>query len=180
MLRHGVLWGGLVVGVVVAALAGCNVPFFRREVSSASNATAAPFCEGVDSQGRSHRLADHAGKVVLLSFWYGGCPPCRRLFPHEMELVQKYRDRPFVLLGISADETPEELRRVEEKAKLLWPSLCDGGFGGPICKAWGVEAFPTLALVDARGMVRWRCTGVPADGELERQIEELLAEVDAK
>lgn len=131
--------------------------------------------DGNDSNGRPVRLSDHRGKVVLLSFWMTNCPPCRAFFPHEKQLVSRHRNDPFVLIGVNGDPTPELLKRTETQAGLTWVSIWDGP-GGPLCRQWNVELFPSFVLLDATGKVRWRHTGVPSEGELEHQISRLLDE----
>jgi thiol-disulfide isomerase/thioredoxin len=121
------------------------------------------------------RLRDHRGKVVLLSFWHGHCPPCRAMFPHERALVQKFAAKPFVLLGVSADESPEALQQFTQQFGLTWASWWDGP-GGPIASVWGVDRFPAFFLIDQQGVVRLRHLGAPPEGLLESKIEQLLQE----
>jgi hypothetical protein len=97
------------------------------------------------------------------------------MFRHERSLVHRYAGAPFALLGVNSDESAGKLREVEHRAELGWPSIHDGR-GGPVCAAWGIEAFPTLVLIDAQGAVRWRHVGVPAEGEVEARVEALLRE----
>lgn len=59
--------------------------------------------------GSEHRLADHAGRPVLLHFWATWCPPCIRELP---ELIDKAQTMPEVdLLLISVDRDQAALRR---------------------------------------------------------------------
>jgi hypothetical protein len=95
------------------------------------------------------------------------------MFARERSLVEKHAQQPFVLLGVNADESPFELKRVQEKAKLAWPSFWDGP-GGGIAAVWGVDRYPTFFLIDRENIVRWRCDGVPPDGVLEQKVEEAL------
>src|SRR5215210_1120136 len=63
-----------------------------------------PEVAGFDADDKPVKLSDHKGKVVLISFWGTWCPPCRQQLPHERELVTgKYKDRPFVILGVAQD-----------------------------------------------------------------------------
>lgn len=135
----------------------------------------APPVAGEDALGRNLSLEEHRGKVVLLSFWHTQCPPCRAMFPHEKAMVQRFADRPFVLLGVNADGNREMLRRTQEKSGLTWASFWDGP-SGPIAATWEVECFPTFVLIDKQGVVRFRQAGVPPEGLLEGKIEELLQE----
>ena len=97
------------------------------------------------------------------------------MFGHERSLVKRFGGQPFVLLGVNADPTRETLRQVEEKANLTWASWHDGP-GGPIARAYEVQAFPTLVLIDQSGAIRLRQEGAPPEGVLEAKIEELLRE----
>ena len=137
--------------------------------------TPAPPIEGVDANGQVMRLRDHAGKVVLLSFWHSQCPPCRMLFDHERELVRRFAGKPFVLVGVNTDSSPAELQYMQQKSGLTWVSWWDGP-AGPIARAYAVDRFPALFLIDQQGLVRLRQFGIPEAGVLEKKIEELLAE----
>jgi peroxiredoxin len=99
------------------------------------------------------------------------------MFAHERSLVQKYAGQPFVLLGVNGDESPFELQRIQNKEGLTWRSFWDGK-NGAIAANWGVDGFPTFFLIDREGVVRWRHVGVPARGEIEKKIDELLKTTD--
>ncbi|MGL4553675.1 MAG: TlpA family protein disulfide reductase [Gemmataceae bacterium] len=135
----------------------------------------APPTQGVDADGKVINAAEHAGKVVLLSFWHSQCPPCRALFAHEKQLVAKHSPALFALIGVNADPDPGRLRATQEKAQLNYPSIADGA-NGPVCAAWGVEAFPTLVLIDPSGKVRWRTAGAPDPAELDGRVRRLIEE----
>lgn len=46
-------------------------------------------------------LADYKGKVVLLTYWFPGCGPCRGEFPHFENVVKKFKGRDLEYLGIN-------------------------------------------------------------------------------
>jgi cytochrome c biogenesis protein CcmG/thiol:disulfide interchange protein DsbE len=56
-----------------------------------------------DATGKSVRLSDLRGKVVLLNFWTTECPACQVEIPWFVEFQRTYRDRDLVVLGISLD-----------------------------------------------------------------------------
>ena len=56
-----------------------------------------------DTKGRTVRLADLKGKVVLLNFWHSACLPCRKETPDLADLYRRYKDRGLVVLGINLD-----------------------------------------------------------------------------
>jgi len=100
----------------------------------------APEFEGEDLDGVKFKLSDYRGKVVMLSFWASWCGPCMGLVPHERELVEKYKDKPFVLLGVNSDEDKTKLKSVLETNKITWRSFWCGPKGpeGPLPKSWNV------------------------------------------
>ena len=69
----------------------------------------APEIEGVDVDGKPLKLSDYRGKVVLLVFWGAWCGPCMALVPHERELAERYKGRPFTLLGVDCKDTRKSL-----------------------------------------------------------------------
>lgn len=123
----------------------------------------APDTEGIDVDGKPLRLADFRGKVVVLSFWGSWCGPCMALVPHEKALAGRMKGRPFVLVGVNSDPTPEKARAVMAREAMAWPSWFDGGkIGGPIAARWNVGIWPTVYVLDAEGKIRFRGQG--ADG----------------
>jgi peroxiredoxin len=102
------------------------------------------------------------------------------MYPHERSLVKKLEDKPFVLLGINSDPK-DHLQAAIKKENITWRSWWDGGdTHGPIATAWNVSAWPTMFLVDAKGVVRHAFIGNGATGELDKAIDELVAEIPPK
>lgn len=80
-----------------------------------------------DTAGRTVRLSDYRGQVVLLNFWATWCVPCAAELPHLQRLYQQYRDQGFVVLAISMDG-PETSAAVDTHARrygLTFPVLLD-------------------------------------------------------
>lgn len=138
----------------------------------------APEIAGCDLDGTPMTLSEFRGKVVAISFWANWCGHCRDLFPHEKEIVEKYKERPFVLLGVNADDAREDAKAVQEKNRLTWRSFHIGDPAGPIPAQWNVQGWPTIYLIDATGRVRYRFEGKqPAN--VDRAIDQLLREMGA-
>jgi hypothetical protein len=98
------------------------------------------------------------------------------MIPHERSLVTRMQGRPFVLLGVNGDETREELRQTIRDEDITWRNWWDGK--GEIMFQYGVEPFPTIYLIDHRGMVRQLFEGVPRKETPARSIERLGEELD--
>jgi thiol-disulfide isomerase/thioredoxin len=120
-------------------------------------------------------LSSYRGKVVLLDFWATWCGPCVAMIPHERELVTKMADKPFVLLSVNVDEDKTTLSDFLDKEKMPWNHWWDGT-RGPIAKTFKVRAYPTLYLIDSKGIVRKKWVGSPGNAVLDKAVEELVAE----
>jgi thiol-disulfide isomerase/thioredoxin len=142
---------------------------------------AAPDIKGEDLDGAKFKLSDYRGKVVLLVFWASWCGPCMGSVPHEKELVEHFKGRPFVLVGVNGDQKKEDAQKAIAKHKIPWCSFWNGreGPGGPIATTWNVRGWPTVYVIDHKGTIRHKYLhGKRLDKPLEKLVAE--AEVAAK
>jgi thiol-disulfide isomerase/thioredoxin len=131
----------------------------------------APEIEGDDLDGARLRLSDFRGKVVLVVFWASWCGPCMHDVPHERELVEKLKGRPFVLVGVNGDENRDSARAAVVRAGITWRSFAATGRLGSIPAAWNVRAWPTTVVIDHTGVVRHlNLRGKDLDGPLEELV----------
>jgi hypothetical protein len=75
------------------------------------------------------------------------------LVPKERELAEEMRTKPFVLLDINADETRDEMRAAEKRQEMTWRSWWDGP-NAPISARWNITSWPTIYIVDRKGVIR--------------------------
>ncbi|MBI1913261.1 MAG: redoxin domain-containing protein [Planctomycetes bacterium] len=135
----------------------------------------APEVVNQDLDGKKVKLSDHKGKVVVLDIWATWCGPCRAMIPHERELVKRLRDKPFVLVSISADEKKETLKNFLVDNPMPWTHWWNGQTGG-IIEDWDVQAFPTIYVLDAKGVIRYK----NVRGEkMDEAVDALLKETEA-
>lgn len=113
----------------------------------------APEIEGTDVSGKRIKLSDQRGKVVMLVFWGSWCGPCMAEVPHERKLMATYTGRPFTVIGVNSGDSREKAAQTIKDNKMTWPSFLDG-HDGPIVDRWNVSSFPTVYLLDARGVIR--------------------------
>jgi thiol-disulfide isomerase/thioredoxin len=102
------------------------------------------------------------------------------MFPHERSLVKKLADKPFVLLGVNSDRDLADIKPKLEKDEITWRSFWNGkeGTGGPISKEWNVQGWPTLYIIDHKGVIRHKYLGSPGDAVLDKAIDKLVAEAE--
>jgi len=100
------------------------------------------------------------------------------MYPHERSLVKKLANKPFALIGVNSDQDKAELKKAMAKENITWRSFFDGGkIGGPIATRWAVQGWPTLYVIDAKGVIRHKHVGSPGDKVLDDEIEKLIKEV---
>jgi len=102
------------------------------------------------------------------------------MYGHERSLVKKMADKPFALVGVNSDKDLKALKPVLEEEKITWRSFWNGeeGMGGPISKEWNVRGWPTLYVIDHKGVIRHKFLGSPGDEKLDAAIEKLVAEAE--
>jgi hypothetical protein len=96
------------------------------------------------------------------------------MLPHERSLVKKFAGEPFALVGVNSD-APEELQKALKDNPVSWRSFKNKRAEGKrIGEEWQVSGWPTLYLIDHRGIIRKRWVGGPAADVLDHEIELLV------
>ncbi len=145
-------------------------------VSDLSIGNVAPEIKIPDLDGKSASLFALKGKVVVLDIWATWCPPCRAMIPHERKMVERLRDKPFALVSISVDEKKKTLTDFLAREPMPWTHWWNGTEGGVI-EAWDVRYYPTIYVIDARGVIRHKDL---KGEELEKAVNALLEETKIK
>jgi peroxiredoxin len=133
-----------------------------------------PALELNDIAGRSHRLADYRGQVVLLNFWATWCTPCREEMPSMVQLKKTLAGRAFVVLAVNVDEPESRVRNFLAQLPLDFPVLMDPGKAATA--AWKVRILPASFLIARDGRVRYAVTGELdwANEHVVRRVSEML------
>jgi thiol-disulfide isomerase/thioredoxin len=126
-------------------------------------------------------LAKLRGKVVLLTFWFPGCGPCRAEFPHFEAVMQQFRQKDVVYLGINVlrdqDEYVLPFMAKTQYSFLPLKSTPDANIGGKEAADYKVRGEPTNFVIDPKGRIVYRdFTIEDVDGEsvVKHMIESVL------
>ena len=103
------------------------------------------------------------------------------MIPHEKELVQRWKDRPFALVGINSDDGGRSaLERIVKEQGITWRNAVEGSTSGPIASEWNVRGWPTLVVIDADGVIRWKGHGGPWESVAEEWLRKAEEAAKAK
>lgn len=130
-----------------------------------------PETKGQDTDDVEFTLSDYHGKVVVLVFSAQWCGPCKLLYPKHRELIEKYKERPFALVGVSGDESKLAVEQAIARGDITWRCFFGGGPDNTIVKQWHVDSWPTIVIIDHKGVIRLR----QAVKGYERLVERLVA-----
>ncbi len=99
------------------------------------------------------------------------------MYPHERSLVKRLKDKPFSLLGVNSDKDLETLHKRLKEENITWRSFWNGpmGTGGPISTKWGVRGWPTIYILDHKGVIRFKNKRGEA---MDEAVDQLLAEME--
>ena len=107
-----------------------------------------------DQFGKTVRLSDYSGKVVYLDFWASWCDPCRALLPDTKDVWDQYRDKDFVVIGVSLDYTTNAWKKFIADQNLDWVQTFDDGKSvGSAVALYTVRAIPQSYLIGKDGVV---------------------------
>lgn len=141
------------------------------EIRNLAIGRTAPEVVGEKLDGKAEKLSGYRGKVVVLDIWATWCGPCKAMIPHEREMVEKLKDKPFTLISISADEEKDTLKEFLEKEKMPWVHWWEGRKEKGVLKDWNVQFFPTIYVIDHKGVIRHK--GLRGK-KLEEAVEKLV------
>jgi thiol-disulfide isomerase/thioredoxin len=122
-------------------------------------------------------FADLRGKIVLLDFWTFCCINCHHVLPDLAKLEKKYENE-LVVIGVhtpkfTAEADTENLRQKVREYRIKHPVVNDAR--QVIWHRFGVQGWPTLALIDPDGQFVGMVSGEGHYNQLDRAIGELVA-----
>jgi len=113
----------------------------------------APDFSARDISGRTVKLSELKGKVVLLDFWATWCPPCRVEIPHLLELNRKFKDEDFVLISVSLDRDLQAARQFVKDKAMDWVHIIDLEAGRALSDLYQVDYIPSTFIVGRKGKI---------------------------
>lgn len=138
-----------------------------------SQAKRAPALALTDLHGRTVRLSDYKGRVVLLNFWATWCPPCRAEMPDLVKWQRRYGRKGLQIIGITYPPTVRaDARRFTRKLRVTYPIL--RGTRATKTLFTASETLPMTVIIDRAGNIRAVIEGILLPEEFAGQVRPLL------
>lgn len=99
--------------------------------------------------GKTARLSDYKGQVVMINFWASWCGPCREEMPILEDIYSTYKKAGFVLLGVTIDENPKDAKGFLKSSPVSFPILLDST--GKVADTYNNQAMPSSYFIDRNG-----------------------------
>jgi thiol-disulfide isomerase/thioredoxin len=141
-------------------------------IRNRSAVPASPFELGLYTSSGTLKLESLKGKVVLLTFWFPACGPCREEFPHFQAVINKFKDKNVAYVGINVfpEQDPYVLSFMKNTKYSFIPLRGSSAFAG---KYYGVRAEPENFLIDKSGKIIFR--GFRIDNTSHRTLELMIS-----
>lgn len=152
---------------------GDPCPVITVSSSVLQQETIAPRFALKDVNGRTVRLSDYRGKVVLINFWATWCPPCRAEMPDLIRLQRQHGKDGLQIIGVTyPPEKKARVRRFARSLKVNYPII----LGTPEFKARfsSEETLPLTVVINRDGKVSEIISGILLREEFNEKIKPLL------
>jgi len=134
-----------------------------------STGNIAPDFSFKDLDGKSYKLSDFRGKIVLLDFWGLWCAPCIAEVPNLAAAYQRLKEKGFEVISLDKGDTVENLRKFIAKKQMIWTHTQTDEV---LLQLYRVDRYPTYYLLHKEGKVI--SDTMRAGDEMYKKVEEML------
>lgn len=147
-------------------------PAVRAVLKSEKDRKPAPIFELKDHSGKSVKLSDYRGKVLLLNFWATWCGGCKKEIPWFQEFATTFGPRTFSVLGVSVDEDGwAAVNPYVEKTKVTYRMVLAGK---STTDDYAVTSMPATFIIDRKGRIAATYVGLVERTDIETNLKTVL------
>lgn len=142
-------------GIILAAvllIGGYSIgtSLFSKDTIPKKGSTAPDFSL-TSLDGKTHKLSDYKGSVVVVNFWGTWCEPCTREMPAIQSQYEKWKDRGVQVLALNLDESPITVQSFVKQNQVTFPVLFDKDLN--MRNRYRVIGYPTTFFINKDGKI---------------------------
>jgi peroxiredoxin len=152
-----------------------DIPAENAVMQTPGEGKMAPDFALTSTDGKTIKLSDFRGKVVVVDFWATWCPPCKAEIPDFIKLYSQYKDDGFQMLGISLDQGGlSDVKPFMKDYGINYPIVM--GDNQVVAAYGGIRGIPTTFVIDKDGKIRASFEGYRSASVFEKLIQQLTSE----
>ena len=125
------------------------------------------------TDGKPIDIADYRGRIVIVCFFATWSPPSILALDTIKRAVAAFPKERVQVVGVSLDTKPEPLGELLKSQSVAWPIVRDGqGWESPLIRGFGINALPTVWLLDREGKLRALDALENTDGQIRSLLRE--------
>ena len=121
----------------------------------------APLSSFKTLSGESYDAASLSGKIIVVNFWFMNCAPCRAEMPAFNKLVEEYKGKNVLFLGLSTDRIDKLKPSFFEQNRFDFKIVAEAQ---SLASSFYIMGYPTTYIVDQRGIIRQAWVGFVSNG----------------
>jgi thiol-disulfide isomerase/thioredoxin len=131
-----------------------------------------------DMNGQDVNLESFKGRPILLNFWATWCGPCKAEIPWFVDFAEKYKDQRLAVIGVSIDDSAEDMRAFAAKYKVNYPLLVGQPHRDLRVEYEANELIPISWLIRADGTILDKAQGIHPREWFEANLKTMFADAD--
>jgi len=179
--QRSYIYTGFFVGLILLLFVVNNTgsepesgPYPPNYVPEAQNSSVmAPDFTLPTTDGKTLKLSNFRGKMVIIDFWATWCPPCRKGIPDLIDLKIKYGKKGLEIIGVSVDtDTKNQVIPFIKEKGINYPVVY--GNQNLYMQYGGIRAIPTTFVIDTEGKIVASYEGLVPKLAYENHIKKIL------
>lgn len=161
---------------------------FTKNIKSKLIDIVAPDFELKDLNGKTVKLSDLRGNIVILDFWATWCGPCIKAFPAMKKTMSELKDQPVKFLFIDTLENiDKEITNESDLLIKIRKTLNNRNANDFVVvldqlknnyyeatENYKVPSIPAKYIIDKNGRIRYKSTGFGSDENLIKELKTVV------